>query len=117
MHVIACNEIYYIVLQIHYMSLHRGGFADAASGRTGRGCQWAWNLAGSSGRTGPGLAGAEAVEATLPDGFGLGLSHESEHGHGVGPPGQVPTGPGPGPSWPGVAAPRAIGPRSGRRRG
>ena len=27
MHVIACNEIYYIVLQIHYMSLHRGGFA------------------------------------------------------------------------------------------
>ena len=28
MHVIACNEIYYIVLQIHYMSLHRGGFAD-----------------------------------------------------------------------------------------
>ena len=28
MHVIACNEIYYIVLQFHYMSLHRGGFAD-----------------------------------------------------------------------------------------
>ena len=28
MHVIACNEIYYIALQIHYMSLHRGGFAD-----------------------------------------------------------------------------------------
>ena len=30
MHVIACNEleIHYIVLQIHYMSLHRGGFAD-----------------------------------------------------------------------------------------
>ena len=28
MHVIACNEIYYIVLQIHYMSLHRGVFAD-----------------------------------------------------------------------------------------
>ena len=28
MHVIACNGIYYIVLQIHYMSLHRGGFAD-----------------------------------------------------------------------------------------
>ena len=26
MHVIACNEIYYIVLQIHYMLLHRGGF-------------------------------------------------------------------------------------------
>ena len=24
MHVIACNGIYYIVLQIHYMSLHRG---------------------------------------------------------------------------------------------
>ena len=32
MHVIACNEIYYIVLQIHYMSLHRGGFADAGHG-------------------------------------------------------------------------------------
>ena len=29
MHGIACNEIYYIVLQIHYMSLHSGGFADA----------------------------------------------------------------------------------------
>ena len=29
MHVIACNEIYYLVLQFHYMSLHRGGFADA----------------------------------------------------------------------------------------
>ena len=28
MHVMACNEIYYIVLQCHYMSLHRGGFAD-----------------------------------------------------------------------------------------
>ena len=28
MHVIACNEIYYMVLQFHYMSLHRGGFAD-----------------------------------------------------------------------------------------
>ena len=32
MHVIACNEIYYIVLQFHYMSLHRGGFADAMTG-------------------------------------------------------------------------------------
>ena len=31
MHVIACNEIYYIVLQFHYMSLHRGGFADVAA--------------------------------------------------------------------------------------
>ena len=30
MHVIACNEKYYIVLQIHYMSLHSGGFADEA---------------------------------------------------------------------------------------
>ena len=30
MHVIACNDIYYIVLQTHYMSLHRGGFADEA---------------------------------------------------------------------------------------
>ena len=28
MHVIGCNEIYYIVLQIHYMSLHHGGFAN-----------------------------------------------------------------------------------------
>ena len=28
MHVIAYNEIYYIVLQIHYMSLHSGGFTD-----------------------------------------------------------------------------------------
>ena len=34
MHVIACNAIYYIVLQFHYMSLHRGGFAD--DGHAGR---------------------------------------------------------------------------------
>ena len=29
MNVIARNDIYYIVLQIHYMSLHRGGFKFA----------------------------------------------------------------------------------------
>ena len=33
MHVIACNEIYYIVLQFHYMLLlvRRGGFADVSA--------------------------------------------------------------------------------------
>ena len=31
LHVIACYEIYYLVLQFHYMSLHRGGFRVADS--------------------------------------------------------------------------------------
>ena len=33
--VIASSEMYYIVLQFHYMSLHRGGFADGGGSGSG----------------------------------------------------------------------------------